>query len=979
MKKILLWSLLIPCLALAAPQDYGVSYDIVYVRYPGTPIAGDWAIIPQGEQPYEIHPGADLVLLKPNGTTEDIVDCDNTCSVMDPYISYDGTTVYYSKMVGLYSGTNVPSLANRSAAGYLYKVVLTGGAPYTEVQLTFPESFASSKYAGNTEADDDLDTLTNIRDMTPIPLSDGRLLFTSNRSAHIHFDSFNHFERHVSQHMFTMDDHDGTKNTSELANIRQIDFSNMNMVQHPMQLKDGRILFSTWQNFATKDSYAMTELFTMYPDGSNLQQFTEPHDHRKNVIHFITQLDNTDVVGDVYYNSNNFGYGILARFPVTIQNGQYLKEEVTPESTGTTQFDLAERNFSLPNTLVLTPHTWGADRPAPNQTGKYAMPSWAPGGDMLVAYSTGYVNHQIPVCGTPGTCEDLKSGIYLHIDATTTQVSDPTNTAQLAPMIDDPNFNEIWPRAVVSYNTVFGQAAPDIIPNFTRESSDTRVGKGEMAAMLGTSSMLNKESSVVELENEQYNKDGIINNSKNRELTRGQWVIQGTDVGLFQNSDVYGVRILATPENTATSAVALSAEQKKYIGYCNPDCSIAVGTGSNYRSRYGSATSEQWKILAEFPFSYTNITDPQGNPDTSWLAKIPANTPTTIQAIDANGMTLYSEMTWRALRPGENRSDCKGCHAHSTEVTPLDLSLTEAGKGTAITGITGLADSDPLINQGFWDLTGDTTTLIAEGGGVDVVQGRHYEVEFYADIKPIIDAKCVSCHTAGQSNGGLELDGTGDNSPYLTLVRNNTTGEIKPQMTKYIRTPQARNSLFVWVAWGQRLDGRTNANLTGDIDYPDAHPALSLTFDEKRKIARWVDMGSVANIPGMPDDGFQYEDDFQLPQVHIFSPTDVSSPLNQRLVFGVADAQSDVDWSSLSITYYDVATPGTVVTISAFDRDDKGIITANLPTLTQGNDYVFKISVSDTVGNTAIESRRFTAAANVTLPTAPSNVSVSIQ
>lgn len=972
MKKFFLWSLLIPSLAISAPQDYGVSYDIVYVRYPLVGLDGtNRLIIPQGEGAYQIHPGADLVLLKPDGSTEDLVDCDNTCSVMDPYISYDGTTVYYSKMLGLYSGTNTTLLRNEKAAGYLYKIVLTGGAPYTEIQLTYPETFDSSKYAGNVNADDDISLMTNIRDMSPIPLSNGKLLFTSNRSAQLNFDPIEHKAPDVSQHMYTMDDHDGTKNTTELANIKRIDFSNLTMVQHPMQLKDGRILFSTWQNFATKDAYAMTELFTMYPDGSNVQQFTEPHDHHKNIIHFISQLSNGDVVADVYYNSFDFGYGVIAKFGLGVQNGQFLKQKVSTQSTGTLQEDLSFRNFSRPNTWVLTPHTHAADRPAPNQSGKYAMPSWAPGGDMLVAYSKGYVNDFGAVCTANNTCENLKSGIYLHIDAENgTQVTDPTNTAQLAPMIDDVNFNEIWPRAVVSYNTVFGQAAPDIIGDVTKEATDKRIGKGEVAAILGTSSMLNRETAVVSLENSQYNKDGIINPSSGREITLGQWVIQGTDVGLYDDSEVYGVRILATPENVATSPVSLTSTQRKYVN---------IGYSLSLRNRFASATSEQWKILAEFPLSYKNSTDPQGNPDTSWLAKIPANTPTTIQAIDANGMTLYSEMTWRSLRPGENRSDCGGCHAHSTEVQPLDLSLTEAGKGTAITGITGLADTDPLINQGFWDFTGDTTTLIAEGGGVDVVQGKHYAVEFYADIKPIIDAKCVSCHTAGQNNGGLELDGTGLNDPYLTLIRNPTVSSVKPQMTKYIRTPQARNSLFAWVVWGQRLDGRTNANLPDDIDYPDAHPALNLTFDEKRKIARWIDLGSVANIPGMPDDGFQYEDDFQLPQVHIFSPKDGSSPKNQRLVFGVTDAQSSINWASLSISYYDVATPGTVLNITNFTRDNKGIVSAPLPTLTQGNDYVFTVSVQDSVGNTGVQNARFTAGANAVLPTAPSNIGVAVQ
>ena len=132
-----------------------------------------------------------------------------------------------------------------------------------------------------------------------LPLADGRLLFTSNRSALTSFHpQTNAVTRSSMQQLYVMDDHDGTANTKQLANLHLLETGNLHLVQHPMQLKDGRILFSTWQDAATKFyhnfRYAMTPLFTVHPDGSNLQQFTEPHDHHKNVEHFITQLSAPD-------------------------------------------------------------------------------------------------------------------------------------------------------------------------------------------------------------------------------------------------------------------------------------------------------------------------------------------------------------------------------------------------------------------------------------------------------------------------------------------------------------------------------------------------------------------------------------------------------------------------------------------------------------------------------------------------------------
>src|SRR5262249_61035457 len=68
--------------------------------------------------------------------------------------------------------------------------------------------------------------------------------------------------------------------------------------------------------------------------------------------------------------------------------------------------------------------------------------------------------------------------------------------------------------------------------------------------------------------------------------------------------------------------------------------------------------------------------DPDGNPDTSFLAKIPADVPWTFQTLDKDGMVLNMAQTWHQLRPGEVRTDCGGCHAHSQK--PTDFQFTYA-------------------------------------------------------------------------------------------------------------------------------------------------------------------------------------------------------------------------------------------------------------------------------------------------------------
>src|SRR5205085_9767095 len=94
---------------------------------------------------------------------------------------------------------------------------------------------------------------------------------------------------------------------------------------------------------------------------------------------------------------------------------------------------------------------------------------------------------------------------------------------------------------------------------------------------------------------------------------------------------------------------------------------------------YGNHALERLRILGEIPVRHFGAPgasapgaqplDPDGNPDTSFLAKIPADQSFTFQTIDKHGMLLNMAQTWHQLRPGEIRNDCGGCHAHSQPPT----------------------------------------------------------------------------------------------------------------------------------------------------------------------------------------------------------------------------------------------------------------------------------------------------------------------
>ncbi|HEX7836362.1 MAG TPA: hypothetical protein VF469_02805, partial [Kofleriaceae bacterium] len=63
--------------------------------------------------------------------------------------------------------------------------------------------------------------------------------------------------------------------------------------------------------------------------------------------------------------------------------------------------------------------------------------------------------------------------------------------------------------------------------------------------------------------------------------------------------------------------------------------------------------------------------------DGSWSAKIPANIPVHLQAVDVFGMSLFNEPVWFSGRPGESRM-CGGCHENRTQTTLVKPGVIDA-------------------------------------------------------------------------------------------------------------------------------------------------------------------------------------------------------------------------------------------------------------------------------------------------------------
>jgi hypothetical protein len=867
--------------------------------------------IPDGENPYAIEPGADLMLLHPDGTEEILVDCrvegqeslvggEANCSVQDPVISFDGNWVYYSKYVNM--GVQ-PNWRTLSAHSFIFKMALNVPASQrTEIQLTnLGSGFATAKLAGNSAAD----AINNfgIRDLGPTPLPDGRILFTSNRDAVIAFrqgtrGSISAVTAASASQFHVMDDHDGSQANK---NLQLIGHSNLHQAQHPMVLKDGRILFTNWDDAGLREEYATATLYVDHPDGGHLEQFLEPHHSNKRVEHFATETSSGNVVVANYYpRMASWGFGTLLRTPVSIAGPAYT-------AGLTTNPDDEFRYFTRIGTDELTPHTTGRHRAPSDLSGRYSTPSAAPNDDLLVSYSSGPVTFN-PPCGGCVELPRVDAGIYLITNAGSNSIVSPST--QLVTIKNDPAYNEIWPRAVVPYSSIHGVNTPATLPPAdVNAPSKTNMGivAGSPVGITGTSSMQNRESEPMGKDrfNMTHGKDGGRDTG---------WVVQGTDAGVVQNSDLWGVRILVmSPDRYHAPYISSTTEQNEQL--------LRDQRMNRHVKGYYTHTSENWKILGEFPVRNSSGTpDPDGEQDTSWLAKIPADTPHLIQAIDDKGMTLTSEQTWRHVRPGKTFASCGGCHAHSK---------------TAVS-FTGKAANSSSYQP--WDLVRQTPMLKIDSQGLTQVVNRSrtglWGVEFRSDILPILTSKCASCHTstnnqAPASGARLAMFDTtlsgfdSEVRTYRALAKDagenfthgttNPAGPVGgrnyafPQMSRYVRALQSRASYLTWKIYDARLDGRSNSDLPGtlptsyeDLDYfsGNCSAASVLTADEKGLITRWIDLGAPFDLdrPRM-----RYTDDVLVPSLTLSAETSANGNLQIRV--GALDIESGINSNASYIQY----------------------------------------------------------------------------
>jgi hypothetical protein len=799
--------------AIASDREVKYDYPIVYVRVP-RPYPKRYSGINHLNQA-GLHqtnaPGAELRLLHPDGRDESLVPVEPQESITDPVVSFDARWVYFAKFHHMDTGpsASMTHLQSRKGAD-IYKVHV---ASRKVIQLTRQQRTPNTgAIPAGVESHP-----RGVHNLAPCPVAGGKVVFVSDRNG---FRGVREQTQPALQ-LFVMDD-DG-------SNVEHIGPLNLGTALHPVALKDGRVMFSSLETQGLR-SDERWGIWAIHPDGTNWNPLTSALGSPPGqAVHFQTQLSDESIVVETYYQTGSTdGFGTYYRFPMRLPPGQ-------------PRFGPGGKRFAPYGIAHLTLFASFQDV-RPNQKtnpfdanpffGNVTHPSAAPDNHLLTTWA-------LPWDAQDQTIPVYDAGIYL------LKSGRPINhPSKMLLVKNDPKYQELWPRALVPYRRIYGIDEPPRLVHRNDGKASPHLPAGTPFGLVGSSSLYKRESypngivppgAVTARSTKPHDRKHLW-----RELTvsrfgfPGNWGEQGADAGLYENSDIWGIRILILEPVSD----ALSKKRSHFA--------------------LGSNAEERIRILGEFPvrkFSKDGKQpiDPDGNPDTSFLARVPADVAWTFQTLDNNGMVLNMAQTWHQVRPGEVRTNCGGCHAHSQQPTPFEK--TAAAKPDY--PVWDLTATPPLFTRKAndrsgkkWDKEGHTG--VAFGKGVK-------DVEFHRDIKPILQRSCVACHSVkhAQPAGRLALD---DDRPIakrglVPWAENVQVPQGLPRtyarLVQYAWAFQARRSPLMWMVHGKRLDGFDNDDIPSPpLDLEDEKKVLDWCHHSKRRI---YDVDYKGNVMPPPD------------------------------------------------------------------------------------------------------------------------------
>ena len=483
---------------------------------------------------------------------------------------------------------------------------------------------------------------------------------------------------------------------------------------------------------------------------------------------------------------------------------------------------------------------------------------------------------------------------------------------------NDPKYNEQWPRALVPYKRIYGVDEPKRLaaPRQRRQAVEAparrdAVRPGRHVQPLQARSVPARRRCQRGSVTAVGDPDAAFSYSMSSPFN---WSGQGADAGLYDER---------------------RHPRRPHPGDGADDAAGRAG-GSTTTPGSGSASWARSRCASSAPTASSRL-DPDGNPDTSFLAKIPADVAFTFQTLDKDGMVLNMAQTWHQVRPGEVRNDCGGCHAHSQK--PTDFKRTAAARPDY--PVFDLTKQTPLLttkhkdeSKRKWDAA-DATGLRFEKGVKNV--------EYHRDVKPILQRSCVACHSgkldapAGETRPGRRQAGgraalgprqrrtaacdvqhAGRQLHRGDEIRSRVPGPPQPPRLEGVRQAARRFPRETRKGQGRHPQADSRAGrFQGGHHAPagsgQGGQGRALTDEDRRTLVRWIDLGCPIDKtfdPKRPEDrgsGWLFDD--QRPTLTLRHPRPGANTKLARILVGMHDYGTGLDLASFTVTA-DFAIPG---------------------------------------------------------------------
>ncbi len=543
------WPILV-LLSLTIIQDASAqtarAYDIVYVRAPryGDITNTKW---PEVINPVQMEPGADLMLLHPNGTEEVLFAAGNG-AVVDPVPSFDAKWVYFSYFPDVrvaqlnYQRNYAPMLG-----ADIYKInVATRQVIRLTQQKWEPPAGAANWSTNHLSASSPGKELSRLRHF-----QSGRVP-AAERQSDVCFQPrwlFAEQGHDVSESSLV---HHGRQRRKRGADrpheYRKRDASDR-VARWPsdvLELRNPRparrSCLVAVGNLARRTKVGAADERVQDRRGISFSNATKRQPHRRSGIlqseqQWLRHLARLQCKQSRWHRRRS-----AARW-MPIRRIRWCGAECGFSIAlirRTCNRATPQYRFSPPGLTALSAFTHGEDQASGYEldgswAGKVTHPSAAPNNDALVVWSPGPVNN----LDRPTQLPRADGGIYLLKSGAAIN-----DHRQLVVVKNDPRFNEMQPKALVPYAAIHGVVAPATLPYLPNDGTAHAVlPAGTPFGLVGASSFYKRDTAPKIADTpSMFNGLEEFNTSQND--TNPNWFTQGADAGRYTDADIFAVRIV---------------------------------------------------------------------------------------------------------------------------------------------------------------------------------------------------------------------------------------------------------------------------------------------------------------------------------------------------------------------------------------------------------------------------------------------------